>query len=569
MRHLTPLFLLLSWLPAQAGAARLEGAILDPHQQPVVGALVIASRSGREVARTYSDGSGVFVLARLPAAELTVRATTKTPDIGGALADLRDGDGAFLRIAMMPARRVTGVVRDANGAAMGAAFVVCVPPGPEHLGAIAATALSDANGRAEFSHMPYGPVALRAWLPDRAGVATIVDGTADVAAVLTFTDDAPQRRRFRLHDASPAQFDAALLHVTAFAGKARVPLPTAVAAPARDAGDGSWLALGWPGDDEMRARVVLADAFVEPVEHDIPPDAGDRTKDFWVADAAESFIRGTLFGDAKIRVGNRRLVAVGGRHGGGDRTQGVTEPDGTFVMPTPTPTNTAFSLYCVDLDVVLVPPPSRWFFERRGVVLEHDTDVHHDIEVRSTKTLRAMVLDSDGAPYPGASITLLGPLTGAHQSVARIGHGGYHGVSSGDVLARHHTSARGELVLSDAGLMNEGQNLTLQCFGPRGCLLRQLVLDSDDLDLGELRASAGAEIRGRVLRADGTPWPGARIEITNHALTRHEHWLTADREGRFTVRGLGEGQTWVGIVGTDRGALRDLRNERIEELILR
>ncbi|MCA8975217.1 MAG: carboxypeptidase regulatory-like domain-containing protein [Planctomycetes bacterium] len=557
----------MSWLPAQVGQARLEGAVLDAHRQPVPGAIVTARLDGVEVARACSDGSGSFALPRLPQAELAIRATTAPPDVGGALVDLRDTTLGFARIAMMPARRLAGIVRDETGAPMAGAFVAFAPPGPAEFGAIADSTTTDARGRFEFAHVPFGPIAVRCWHAERAGLATTIDSGGDADVEFAFDDEEPQRRRFELAGASSQQTAQARLEVMALAGQARVPLPAAVARPTRGE-DGAWLVLGWTGDDAMWAHVVLDDAFVEPVFHDIPPDTGDRTKRFYVESAANSIIRGRLFADDGIAIGNRRLVAIGGRRGGGMRSFAITDDEGTFELPTPTPTNTDFLLRCLDPDVALVPPASRSWFEGTQVWLSHRPDQQHELELRPAARLHGTLQDATGAPYRGAEVVLLVAHGPQVQSMARIGEGGFHQVRGSEVFGRGHTDAAGRLVLPGAAL-EAGMPLTLQFLGPLGFLQHEVAFDGEDTDLGVLRTTAGATIRGAVQRPDGTPWPGAQIEVEDFCLTRHEYRITADRDGRFTLPGLAGGPTWIGLAGTKRGQLVTLEAGEAADVTLR
>lgn len=555
------LLLLLPPAVAQAPAARLDGIVLDAHQQPVRAARVEARHGGEVLATTFSDATGLFAFGRLPMAVVALRVTTDAPDVGGSFADLRAVPRAFVRVAMMPARAVSGTVHDAGGAPVAGAFVAMAPLGPPEFGAMAHSTTSDENGRFAFAHVPFGDVAVRVWAAGHAGAAVDVSGTDDATVACVLADEAPQRRTFVLADASEQQRARAELRVRALAGRAMVPLPEAVARPGRDA-EGAWQVLGWPGADEMRARVEIEGALVEPFEHDIPPETGDRTKTFYVEADENAWIRGRLVAvDDDVTAAGRRLLARVGGYGVDRVTATTTDADGTFELLSPAPTHSPFLLTCLDTDVELLNPAARDWLELTEIRLQHKPDRAHELAIRRAAPLAVTVLGRDGGPCAGATVLVLEQP--AHETTSRVGG---TRVRVLDLLARGSTDAEGRASLTGPRLEADA-DVAVHVTGPGGYVARRCVVDASVVE--PLVLDPGATLRGRVERADGTPWPGAHVTVMNFLGTRHAVDLTADREGAFTVRGLGAGPTTVGLVGSRRPVSVILEPGKGVEVVLR
>lgn len=542
---------LASNLLAQAATRRLEGLVQDPLGQPVANAAVVAEVDGQPLLHTHTDGSGTFLLGRLPAAVVTVRATTTAPEVGAARIDLRDTARAFAVLRVVPARPVRGSTVDAKGQPIAGAFVSSVPLGSAELSPLGVLVQSDAKGHFELPAVPFGRNALRGWAPGCAGFAAIIDGTTATTVVCPLLADDVQERSFVLEDSTPAQRAAARLVVRCVAEEAELPLPPALHTPPLG-DDGRWHVDGWPHEDSMLARLELAEAFVEPALLQIAAGAGDRPRQFYLGTGEAIFVRGVLTAASGTKTAGIPLLATGPE--GLPRVVATTRDDGSFTLQSPVARGMHFLLQCLDPDFVLRQVrPRDWQPEPQSparLQCKHSPAVTHEFELLPANTFRCTLRDAEGQPLPLVEVALLSvdrqEVTFAMQGAQPVVRG------EAKVFARGHSAADGTVELT--GLDLAGQKvLVLQACG-RGAFHQQEfpLAGAAVVALGEVRAGPAATLRGRVVAADGSPSPGAWLQVENWNGREHNLLVACDRDGRFALDDLMPGYCRIRRLG-ERG----------------
>lgn len=523
---------------------RLEGLVGDAKSTPVGNVRITVLAGDRVVAATRSDGSGAFVLGRLPAERLVVRATSDGTDVDATEVDLQVQPVGFVRLRLQPARSVRGTVEDAAGRPLAGAFVATAPLGAVENGWLGQHTLSGNDGSFAFEHVPFGPNALRVWAPDCAGLAQTIDGAGDLVVHCRMPDDDVQQRAFELLDASPDQLAQASVVVAVFAQGVEVPLPPAVRQPRRGE-DGRWLAAGWPHDDAMHARAELPNAFVEPPVLCIDAGLPDRTKRFYVIAGDEGWMRGSLATDAGPAGADVPLLVEEPRSG--RRSVGRTAADGTFALRSPVPAGSLVRLRCLDPRYALRHSLDRGFEPvpqpRAEVSCKHLPSKPLALFLVPATTVRGTVLDADGRPCAGAEVVL---LSEQRQEVTR-GVPGLRPVvlRVATVLARGHSRVDGTVELPGLYL-RDGEGVVVQVAGPDGFGETTMVADEQrELRFGTLRTGPAATLRGRVLDSAGQPVAGERLLVENWNGADRTHAVVTGRDGAFVLRGLMPGHGLV------------------------
>ncbi|MCA8966938.1 MAG: carboxypeptidase regulatory-like domain-containing protein, partial [Planctomycetes bacterium] len=518
-------------LPAQAPdfpTARLEGVVVDPMQRPVAGAEVVVEVDGEERARTHSDGEGTFVVGKLPQGVVVVRATTSTPDIGGTWVDLLGIDRGFAHVTTMPARKVSGTVRDRDGNSVAGAWVVSAPyDGIEFVHA-SCVVQADAQGHYELSHVPFGNVLLRAWAPGYdAGQATL-DGAVDRQQDLIVQADGIDMQTFRLLDADAAQRQAARLVVTASLGGLPVPLPPPLRRLSPDE-RGEVIVRGWPRGDVIKAWFTVPGALVTPPRHTTVANVNDAHWRFHVG-ASAACIRGRLAGGG-LRVGNRLvLVQPIAAEGSLWRVVGLTAADGSFTLPSPVDGGLDFALrLCAEDAAVAGDPQSPCWY-----VATHES-VEHRVPIVPAASVHVRARTSEGEPARGAEVLVF---------AARSEPRSYPGLEEplfayGNVLARGVTGIDGEVTIH--GLQFEPEDhISCLVLGAEGW--REAVTDVPHgrrADPGPVLLQRAADVE--CLAGDGNsgPAPASRIALrSNRMFLQTYQRLAPGRDGKLLVRGL-------------------------------
>ncbi len=532
-------------LPAQVPqlpTARLEGVVVDPMQRPVAGATVVVEVDGEERARTTSDGVGTFVIGKLPQGVVVVRATTSTPDIGGTWVDLLGIHRGFARITLMPARKVTGIVRDDQGKATAGAWVVSAPHDCVEFSHAACVAQADAQGRYELTHVPFGSVLLRAWAPGCDAGEVTLDGDGDRQQDLIVQSDGVDAQTFHLREADAAQRTTARLVVTASRRGLPVPLPPPLRRLSPDE-HGDVVVAGWPRSDVIKAWFEVPGALVTPPRHTTVADVNDANWRFHVG-ATESCIRGRLVGNGLRVDGRLVLVQPIASEGSLWRVVGRTAADGSFILPSPVDRGLDFALRLGDGDATVdgQQPDPCWYVAR------HDS-AEHRVPIVAGASVSLRALSHTGNPAPGAEVLVFNALTRPRS---------YPGLDEplfahGPVLARGVTDLDGQVTIRGLQLAAEDRIACVVLGGDGWAEVVTSVPTTRAADCGTSTLRTGGELDCTVSGTEDAPAPGGRLTIARgDSMLAARFTLAAGRDGHVSLRGMPAGNYYFAKVPPER-----------------
>lgn len=506
-------------LLAQVPTCRLEGYVIDPLEQPVRGALVTAEIAGEILARTQTDGDGLFVFGKLPTEALVVQARTGDPDIGAVWIDLLGRSQHFVRIRTMPARRVTGVVQDDQGARVGGAWVVVGPAKCGELGLSTSMVQAKPDGTFTLGHVPMGDNFVRAWAPGYDGFAGEVTGRADTTVTCTVQRDAVFEHVFELDDRGA--LPNAQLAVRAYFGDLPLPLPPAVRRPERT--DGHWVVRGWPVDDALAIELLGTAGRTSPPAFVIPAESGSRTRTFTMPEGGR-LVRGKLAGGEAL--GGLWLVAQPLQ---GDlahaRSRCQTAADGTFELVAPVVAGAEFQLrvlsdrHCITA-ATRAGDPEPMRVDNSWLVASCDAAAL-TIQIAQPHLLSARIVAADGTPARGVEVQLLDPDQpwNSPRMVAFTGTEGELAVA----LPPEASSAK----------------ILLHAQGPMGFLFEAAALSATGhTDLGDLAMPERASLRIACVDANATDQPIAGARVLLDSAYRATQQFRTNRRGQLLVSGL-------------------------------
>jgi hypothetical protein len=529
---LVAVLLAVASLPAQTpqpqteARVRLEGVVVDPQQRPLPGALVTAEVDGELIARTAADGSGAFVFGKLPPRPVVVRVETSTPDVGGAWIDLLGSTRSFVRIVALPARVVRGTVRDDEGAPVAGAWVVAAPWDDAATAFASCCVRSDAAGAYVLTHVPFGPVLVRAWAEGCDAFEGQVDGSDAKVLDPIVARDAGQVHEFSLRDGTPEQIAAGVLVVTAFHGVWPTPLPEPLRRIRADA-DGKWIVSGWPYGDDLHVRLLVPGTPIQPTLRSALAGRGGLRSSFWIGDPATS-VRGRLVGASP----GGRLLVLQPRDPAAipvlSRCIGRSGVDGTFELPSPVERGEQFALRLVaeDATAAAEAPERSWY------IGTHDS-VQHTVALRPARSIRLRVFDPNGLPAAGAQVAVY------PASRARMMPGGDLTLVSTAAPLAHGCSDRDGNVRIDGLDLQPAEALACLVSAAEG--VGELPFDvpaTTTIELGRLDLVEAAALHVRVVDGNG-PRPGARVICQHTGLPwQPPTTLVTDRSGKAVGLGL-------------------------------
>ncbi len=531
-RILSTVLLLALSAPAQVPSptARLEGIVRDPQQRPVAGAVVTVEIDGEVRGRTQTDGSGTFVFGKVPPQVAIVRAQTKTPDVGGTWVDLLGLQRGFIQVVLMPARPLTGTVRDDAGQPVAGAWVTAAPNDAIEFAFASCCAQSDANGHYELPGVPFGPVMVRAWAEGHDAFEGSIDGSEAAVLDCRIEADAGQEHTFHLAEATPAQLTAAILVVQALHNGLPVPLPPPLRR-LRAGPDGTWKVRGWPYADDLLVQLQLPGTAITPCLHTAYAGRGSTRGTFAVADPA-TCLRGRLVGPEGLPLANRTLLVLAMNGATADsrrRAVGRADQDGTFTITSPVERDETFALRIVDDEATVAAevPARSWFIAKH-------TSTRHVVPIQPTHNIRLQVLDADRVPVPGAGITLhaaskLRSLPGGLVSLA----------ADGPALGSGTSHLDGKVEITGLQL-HPGESLA--CLTLAGAGMHEVVFQvgaATTIDLGAVKLIEAATLQVQAQTDLGKPWPGARVKLQTYTpMGMPIRVAITDRAGQLTFTGL-------------------------------
>jgi hypothetical protein len=530
---------LLPWLlpavvAAQAPAtATLEGVVVGPLLQPVPACAIVIEADGQQVAATRTDASGYFVAGRVPALPVVVRAIGEGV-IGAGVVDMSGGARTFLRIATWPTRSLRGRVTTAAGEPVAGAWVQATPTGSPDLARADCFTRSDANGEYHLAHVLLGATRVLAWAEGHGCGEAVVDGVADRELALELAAEDLREVAFVLRGATPAQLADAELALSAEhadGSPTRLPLPLRSLRP--DAA-GRCVVRGWSANDRLFARFTIPGVAIDPAIDFAPKVARQWECGFDVRPAAP--LRGIVRDDrGKPLAGAWLLVRpADSRERDAAAVAVQSGADGGFLLTPPVAAGERCLVSLCGGDHVLVAPDEdagAWPDCHR---LRHDGSSIHELSARRCEPVLLRVVDAAGAPVHAAAVSL-------RRHLARSS--GFGRVAT---ARRVGTDRRGIAEFHGIGLHEPG-SLSFTVEALAGIADASVPIgDGAAIDL-LVTLRPPVPFCGVVRSADGKPCGGVRVVVRRVDRDLFEVVVVSDRDGRFAVGGLREGQYSVSI----------------------
>lgn len=532
---------------AQQPLGTVQGCVLGPGGEPMANVEVTATPRGaaREVlASARSDGSGMFVLPRLPFAALSIFAQAPGHTLATALAELApERTLAGVELRLYEANTLRGRVVDPEGKPVAGAYVLgtkdLAPPG-----IAAIETRSEDDGRFELRGVPIGDCVVRAFAPGFALREFWLSAYAD--ADLEFPP--------LLRDAGTT-LDIAVQGLTVDeASKARVgfhatrgTMPFWLHADLRRqalAADGSCRFGGLPEADWVVELELPGVAFLP---HTARCAAGERNPQlrFVAIRGDQVAFRGRLVDAGGKALANETLLCrtrLGPSLYGSPRLRVSTGADGRFTLGAPLASGDALGLVLVGSRYVLSQgraPGSDWFEEAEDLArFEGAADPSREQTLVATPAAMAEVTlrDAQQNPVPFQLLELQRVL-----SRRQLRH-----------VAWATTDRQGVARFPAVHALDD--DVVVTSVGRGGSLGSEpFRLRPGDGNRHEFIATAPGRIVGRVLGVDGEPRAGVRVRLRGFDLNLgRENSLDypevlSDRSGRFTFVGVAAGGHRVAI----------------------
>lgn len=538
-----PLALATSLL-AQQPVARVDGRVLGPDGRPMPNVEVLAKARYQDdaiLAKTRSDGDGMFVLSRL-ADDGTIWVTAQPPGhtLSIAWAKLSpEQPFAGVELRVYQANTLRGRIVDPEGKPVaGASVLGCKDLTWFHGQTMPVEATSDADGRFELRGVPIGDCVVRAYAPGfvlrEYWISALADsdlemppllredGTTLAIAVDGLAADEAAKTTLWLY---PTR------HGTGFSVPKR--LGEAVLAA-----EGTCRLTGLP-DAEWHVEPTLPGVTFDP--RSVTSKLGDRAPklQFKITRDGSTLVRGRVTDAAGKPLANQTMMCRTQRSqslNGGRPGRATTDADGRFVLDAPLVGGEPYSLHLVGSAYAFQQEKSQGMWgssdPRYLVRWEDVADPARELAMVAVPVakLTVSVRNGDKQPVPFLSLELQfdrEPFqlnTVAYATTSRDGVATFPGVHGADV----------DVVVTGSGPAGS----------VRSAPFRLVAGQHQQL---ELVATAPGRVEGLVVDAGGKPLPGIRVSLRNvDAATGKQvdgSWICvpSDRLGRFVFTGVAAG----------------------------
>lgn len=526
-----------------AAQGRITGTVVDATRDPAPAVDVWAELDGKVVARSKTDGSGMYVLGSVPFGRVRVWAQRPGSNRGMescttsaarpfAYADLRVHDAGTVR----------GVVRGPDDKPIAGAFVQTENDVSFdwYIPEFRCDGRTDEHGRFEIGEVILGPTTLRVWCPGHQLFEQRMHLASEHACDVRLVAAHGASLRIRLDQATPEQIATGELDVH-FARAGSGTGATAGLGKPTLGSDGSVLLQGLPMDlYPSSVFLKVAGARLEPgvVRFDKAPGEDQLVREaaFRIVDSAALEVRGRLQDEAGRPLAARVLTLSRSWPLPGATTR--TDANGAFALRTPTAERRSAVLRLEHADL-MIDGAGRGYLGGHG--FEIDPEQPLELTAVRARALSVRLVDRDGRAIAGAVARLL--PDGQR-------YGGFRARAAGDGRVRF-----GRLNLGDE------RPFVVDVQGRWGTARSEPFRFADvaGQDLGELVVEPAAALRGVVSGPDGKPLPGARVMVrrcepgSGKQIDGFRIETIADRRGRFAFVGL-TAQGWrlgVHAIGVD------------------
>jgi len=529
---------------AQAEAAngkhgRVEGSVVGPLGQPMVGVEVWAASwpdLDEVVARTHTDGNGMFVLGRLPMGLHSLFATSDGHTVAWTSARLSEQRPArAVRMRLWPANTIRGRVLDPAGKPVAGALVLGSKDftwldgrfrSPEDV--------TDEQGRFELVGVPIGDQVVRTWAEGYGMREVWANMVEDHELEVRMVRGMGVRVAVRTEGVAADKAANVQVRIYPTRNGSGFAIPRRIEYEGRLAADGTWSLDGVP-DCEWNVRLQSDDYTFDP--HMVRSERAGKVRDllFRATSNGSVQLHGVLRSKGGQPLANERLVCRTQRSSsmnGGVPGYATTDAQGRFRMQAPLVPGERFSLHLAGPGWILEQQKQKGHTgdhdERYLVRYEDAADPDRELSLTAVRPtiVRARLTRQDGRPAPFRSCTLQVQRGGhwsamAYASSGRDGAVRFPGVHRLDVDHRVKVSMPAGAAFSKAFRTGDGGGQDVPVTIPL----------------------SGA-IRGRLLDASGAPIVGARLMMQNYDLDSGRQidgsWtrVLTDRKGRYAFVGV-------------------------------
>lgn len=540
--------------PPSELSGTVEGIVRGPSGEPFRNVEVFATelrRAGEVLARTRSDGLGMFVLGRLPLASCQVfaQAPGHTTSVVGA--PLRvDQPHVAVDLRIYEANTVRGRVLDVDGLPIADVLVMGSRDSVKWVGGLAAAeARTDTYGRFEVQGVPIGLSVYRAWKPGFALQHHWLTTSED--AEITMRMNRARGTELRITTAGlPTEWiEGVQVHVHAKRGSAGICLPSDLRFPALlESG-----AVALSGLLDAQWTVSLSHPTVVFHPYQVTTVAGDRTPlaHFEAIGDATIQINGAVHLSDGTPLANRELLAhslrstwtVAGRVG-----QAKTDARGHFSMSASLIAGEEFTLRLVSPGYVLSQEKARgqrgYQDPMRWTLWEDQAAVGRELQLTATRaaSVTAHVVAASGQPMAFAAVQLQVRYRDHWRQLAFA------------------TSQRDGSV-HFPNFLASGDEFRVAIVGMGGGDAVPFELEPGQRYTTVVQFEEPGTIRGRVLDAAGKPKVGVDVllgdfDMGEHHAARVRTSVPTDRQGHFVFTRVGVGRHSLQVARSEASEAR-------------
>ena len=529
---------------AQESKGVIEGRVLGPRGEPMPNIEVTATvdpYSAPILAKTRTDGDGMFVLARVPAqgcavlARLPGHATARV--YAGLSAEL---PAAGVHMRLWPANTLRGRVMDPAGKPLAGVSVCGTKDHAWFDGEFLAPQITtDDSGRFELPGVPIGDCVVRAFAPGFAMLERRLSAVADTTLDLVLRPGDETKITLTTHGLPQAAMPTAAVRIYPMRNGSGFLVPRAVERGVLDAqGRCQWLGLA---DAQWHVSVEASGFTFDP--RTVTTEMGKRSHELTFRASADGSItlRGVLRDDAGKPLEGQTLVGRTQRSqsiNGGRPGRAVTDAAGRFTLVAPLVEGEPYSLHLLGSTHVLAQTKDDSMRGRTdlryGTSWEETADPARELALVAVRGARvtARLLDERGNPVPFQWTEVQGerantkPAFGAvaYATSQRDGTVAFSRFHGGDTRLRVQASGAGGSGISETFTLAPGEQ-------------RDVVL----------QLQTPGRVGGRVLDGKGQPLAGVRVKIGNWVVETGKQvdgsWtnVMSDRDGRFLFTGVSAG----------------------------
>ena len=488
-------------LVVRAGHA-VDGHVFDDQGVPFAGARVLARHQAGNLIETVADENGAYRLLGLHDGPWSFQAAAGEGDLGSNIERVigREPDPIDLRLAR--GGQIDGHVTDGSGAHV----TLGLPPGPVSFAEVARanavralSTIAAEDGAFVFPSVPPGVWIVHARTDDgHTGSSSVELEPAGEAKV-------------RVELQAPGEISGTLDNRGGDSDGVRIRLRQGerkLAATGLDAG-GSFAFTRVPAG-RWSLDVLHHGAAVPIAEGPAVVDVASAQTEqvHLVVESASHTLRGRVIDVDGAPVSDAYVEVHPGERGErGETRQAVTDADGRFAL-----SSASAATYRVDV----TGPDGLGLAVATAVASNADLDV----VLHEPASVRGRVL-ADGLPVRRfqvrpSGLTVLGPF---------------------------FSDSDGRFVLED---IRPG-DFTVSVLAPEGVGHHSLQLQDGEVAEMTLNLEPWAVVRGRVIDTQGSPVPGVSVDVSSEAgrADGSDGAVPTDKEGRFTIEGLGPGPTVV------------------------